>query len=113
MKTIVLLLILSSGVLAQTAQPFEPENPPLCDVPQGLAATKINGNSATLSWNPVNGATQYTIEIKDDQNEARTMDIATTVNSPNYTLTQLDPQLSYKYRVGAHCEDNISEWSPW
>jgi hypothetical protein len=113
MRTIIFLALLFWGnLLAQKQRPFiQPSF--VCDIPDGLLVTNMTGTAATLSWNAVNGAYEYTLEIQDDQVETSTYHTSTIVKEPTYSVTGLDANVLYKFRVSAQCDASKGAWSPW
>lgn len=83
-----------------------------CGVPAGLTAS-IKGDSALLSWNAVNGAAKYTVEIEDEQNTPSTFHIEATVSGTSYIVNGLKAGVSYKFKVRSSCSGGDSDWSAW
>jgi hypothetical protein len=83
-----------------------------CAAPTLLSAN-VNGTSAILSWNAVSGATQYTVEVEDEQNVPSTFQIETSVSGTSYTVTGLQSGVLYKFKVRTQCGGNQSDWSEW
>jgi hypothetical protein len=84
-----------------------------CNIPDGLAASDLTGTSATLSWNAVSGATQYTVEVQDEQNNPGTFQVETNVIGTSYAVTGLQAGVSYKFKVRTRCGSDKSDWSEW
>lgn len=84
-----------------------------CTVPDGLTVSDLTGASATLSWNAVAGATQYTLEIQDEQNIPGTFHIETNLNGNTYSVTGLQVGVLYKFKVRTLCGGDKSDWSEW
>jgi hypothetical protein len=84
-----------------------------CDLPAGMTATNNPDSSATLSWDAVAGATQYNIEIEDEQNNPSNFHIETTVSGTSYTVTGLQAGVKYKFKVRTRCGGDKSDWSDW
>lgn len=82
-----------------------------CDVPNGLQVVSVSGDSATLSWNAVAGAGQYTLEVEDEQNVPSTFHLEVNVNTTSYIVTGLQPGVLYKFKVRARCGGDKSDWS--
>ncbi len=83
-----------------------------CLAPVALSAT-MNGTTATLSWNQVNGAVQYYIEIEDEQNVPSNFHLEVSVQDTFYTVTGLQANVQYKFKVRSHCTGGQSDWSDW
>ncbi len=79
-----------------------------CNAPTGLAAGNITQNSATLSWNPVSGAANYTLDYKQQGSNTWT---SVTTTATSHTLTGLVPNTTYEARVRAKCGSNNSPYS--
>ncbi|MDW8157637.1 MAG: fibronectin type III domain-containing protein [Bacteroidia bacterium] len=72
---------------------------PTCATPTGLTSTNISGSSATLSWNPISGAS-YVVEYK--VSGSTTWSSAST-STNSFTLTGLNPGTTYQWQVKAVC----------
>ncbi|WP_128331687.1 C10 family peptidase [Apibacter sp. HY039] len=76
-----------------------------CISPSGLNTTNISTNKATLNWNLVNGAVNYIVEYKSlsdtNWNTART-------TSNVYTISGLEENTSYSWRIKANCTTSSS-----
>jgi hypothetical protein len=81
--------------------------PPSCTVPSGLNAS-VNGTSATLKWNAVSDAKNYTLEYKTSSSSAWTTGSA-SLTSTSYTLSGLKAGTTYDWRVRADCSENASD----
>ncbi len=109
-----MLLIFSSLYATAEANPTAETSYCLaCDVPNGLTVSDLTGASATLSWNAVNGATQYTLEVEDEQVTPSVFHLETNVNGTSYALTGLQSGVMYKFKVRARCGGDKSDWSDW
>ncbi|HMU47305.1 MAG TPA: zinc-dependent metalloprotease family protein [Chitinophagaceae bacterium] len=73
-----------------------------CGDPSGLASSSITENSATVSWNAVSGANNYTVDYKANSSgtwiNATSATTATSVN-----LSGLAASTLYDWRVKANC----------
>lgn len=69
--------------------------------PTGLTTTGITSSSATLNWNAVSGATQYTIEYKLSSVSTYTLLGTSVTNSAS--LSGLTANTEYNWRVSADC----------
>ncbi len=84
--------------------------PEVCDVPTNLTSSNITFTQATLSWDPVEGASQYRIngQLKGGPGWfARTRIVEGTSVRTNAII----PFLTYIWRVQADCGD--IGWSPY
>ncbi len=84
-----------------------------CNIPDGLLVSDLNGASATLSWNAVTGATGYTVEVEDEQNNPSTFHIEANVSNASYQVTGLQAGVLYKFNVRSRCGGDKSDWSNW
>ncbi len=84
-----------------------------CEIPSGLTVSDLTGASATLSWNAVSGATKYTIEIEDEQNNPSTFHMEANVNGTSYAVTGLTNGVLYKFKVRTRCGSDKSDWTDW
>ena len=82
---------------------YTPENSePSIDVPGNLTATVVSKFQITISWDAVEGANGYDLEIDGS--------VIENVTSP-YAHVDLIPGKTYTYRVRAKNGDSISNWS--
>lgn len=84
-----------------------------CNVPDGLLVSDLTGTSALLSWNAVTGASGYTIEVEDEQNNPSTFHIEVNVGTNSYQVTGLQAGVLYKFKVRTRCGGDKSDWSNW
>jgi hypothetical protein len=72
-----------------------------CSTPGNLSATNISSTSATLNWNAVTGAQEYTVKYYKvgTKNWTFVANILTTA----FTVTGLLPGTNYKWTVNATC----------
>lgn len=88
---------------------------PFCPWPQGLSATNITYNSATLNWGMVQSASNYDVQWKEAS--AQTWNLVSAVSATNYALTGLAWSTNYQFQVRSNCSDGpgtqggSSEWS--
>ncbi len=73
-----------------------------CDPVNNLAITEMHPTSAALSWTAGNVETVWNVDYKEAN---ATTWIPNAVNSPTYTLTNLQPETEYYVRVQADCGD--------
>jgi hypothetical protein len=79
-----------------------------CDVPTGLAAGDITGESIAISWNASANAEGYNIQYSP---QGGTISSATSTTN-NYTITGLAQNTTYQIQVQANCGNgNLSGWS--
>lgn len=76
-----------------------------CNAPTGLSAVSITSSAATLVWNAVQGATNYTVQYKP--NNSSTWTNAGNTTSAALTLSNLAAATNYQWQVKANC----SAWS--
>ena len=81
-----------------------------CSAPINLIASGITTNSAVISWTPVCGSSDFTLQY-------RVKGINTWTKSPriistSFTLTNLQDNTLYEYRGETNCGTLTSLWSP-
>jgi GEVED domain/Fibronectin type III domain/Secretion system C-terminal sorting domain len=81
-----------------------------CDAPINLAAVYSN-NVSTFSWNTVPGAVNYTIEIKQPQDDWLAAEIAETVTDTFYASTGIFHSATLDWRVIANCGSSVSSYT--
>lgn len=72
--------------------------------PTGLSNSTINGNSFTASWLPVNGATDYVIDVSTNNTFTGILPAYSSLSTSgqiNITVTGLNSVTTYYYRVRA------------
>ncbi len=74
-----------------------------CPVPDGLTASAITGNSATITWNGYI-ASNWTLEYR--QGTTGTWTVVENLAAATYTITGLNALTTYNVRVKAVCEDD-------
>ena len=80
-----------------------------CDVPTGLTASDVQGESITLTWNADANVSSWNIQYRPEGGQLSTA--STTTNS--YTISGLTGGTTYQIQVQANCGDgNLSDWSP-
>lgn len=79
-----------------------------CKTPTGLTVDNIGNHSAELSWTENGVATAWKVAYK-----VATATDFTEVNAPTnpYTLTGLDPETDYIFKVRPVCDDAAIKWS--
>jgi hypothetical protein len=79
-----------------------------------VVSASVSGTSATLLWKTVSGATQYYVEVEDEQNAPPSnFHVEVTVQDSFYTVTGLKAGVLYKFKVRTHCGNGQSDWSDW
>ena len=79
-----------------------------CDVPTGLTASDVTGESFTISWNAVDNVEGYNIQYCPQGGSISSASSATN----SYTITGLTQNTTYQIQVQANCGDgNLSGWS--
>lgn len=73
---------------------------PPCPKPQELDVTNILSTSALFSWTPVGEEEYWNVKITDPQNN---IIVEETVDTPNYSIIDLQPESDYKAYVQAVC----------
>ncbi|MEM8528405.1 MAG: fibronectin type III domain-containing protein [Bacteroidota bacterium] len=81
---------------------------PSCDAPTNLSVSNIRRNKATLSWDAVVEAINYTVNVRAVGTSE--WDDATTENT-SIVARPLAPSTLYEWRVRSNCADETSEWS--
>jgi hypothetical protein len=76
-----------------------------CGSAVGLKATSITGNSATVSWTAVTGATSYDVDYRVVGAGSWTTGVAATA-STSLNLTGLKQGTDYEFRVKTNCSFN-------
>lgn len=99
---------------APSPPPPEPEPEPVA-TPTGLMVSATTENSITWTWNSVEGATAYAVQISSDEMFGDDDTIALTLTT-TYTVSDLPASTSVYLRVrtaiGTSLEDaRMSEWS--
>ena len=79
-----------------------------CDVPTGLTATDVQGESVSITWDNHAGVSSWNIQYRPTGGQLSTA--SSTTNS--YTITGLTSGTTYQIQVQANCGDgNLSDWS--
>ena len=80
-----------------------------CNVPTGLTASDIQGESFTITWNSDANVSSWNIQYRPQGGQLSTA----TSNTNSYTITGLTNNTTYQVQVQANCGDgNLSDWSP-
>lgn len=80
-----------------------------CSKPSGVKALNITITTATLSWNSVQGAFSYLVEVERQGNVNQHFTLSTT--DTFVVLNGLLPGSLYKYKVRTYCTGGHSKWS--
>ena len=79
-----------------------------CNVPTGLTASDIQGESITITWDNDASVSSWNIQYRPEGGQLSTA--STQTNS--YTLTGLTNSTTYQIQVQANCGDgNLSDWT--
>ncbi len=81
---------------------------PSCLVPTGLAATNITNSSATISWDPMAGATSYNLLV-EKQITHEVVVQNSNVNVTTYNLTGLSELQNYDVFLKTNCNTGTSD----
>lgn len=81
----------------------------ICNTPTGLAVSSITYNSATFSWNPVQGVLSYDLQYKDLSSPF--FITITGITGTTKTITNLLEQSFYSVKVRAHCDYSNGNFS--
>ncbi len=76
-----------------------------CEIPNGLFATNLTTNSATLNWNAAFGGLKYALSYKPSSSSTWT--VIKNIHSTSYNLTGLAFYTSYDYKVQTTCANNL------
>jgi hypothetical protein len=78
-----------------------------CQAPTGLTSSNLQQNSATVGWNAVTGATNYTLQYTSTSTNSW-QTISPAITGTSYTFTSLSCGTSYLVRVAANCSNGSS-----
>lgn len=96
-----------------TSMPGDTTGTANCAPPTLLSST-VNGTSATLSWNAIGTATQYYLEVEDEQNQPSNFHLEVQVSGTSYQLSPILPNVLYKFKVSTQCDSSShGPWSGW
>ncbi|MEM6698237.1 MAG: fibronectin type III domain-containing protein, partial [Bacteroidota bacterium] len=79
-----------------------------CETPTDLVASNIQGRQADLSWSAVDGANDYTVQLRP---AGRTNWNIRTSPTNSGVAQPLRRNTTYEWRVRANCDDSSSEYS--
>ena len=84
--------------------------PIICDAPTNVTVTNIQQTSATISWTPANGESDWELQYKTASGSwSNSINVTGT---PSHTLTGLTENTQYEVRVRAVCDNtHSSDWS--
>ena len=79
-----------------------------CNVPTGLTASDVQGESITITWNNDANVSSWNIQYRPENGQLSSA--TSTTNS--YTISGLTGGTTYQIQVQANCGDgNLSDWS--
>ena len=78
-----------------------------CPSPSQLSASQVGPTSAIVNWGAVAGAVGYRVEFKLSTASTWTLAIASTT-STSYSLSGLNQESTYQWRVSTNCEGGSS-----
>jgi len=81
-----------------------------CGSPAGLTSSAIGNNTATIRWNAVSGASNYTVDFKLNSSATWT-NFATSQTATTANLTGLTQGSLYDWRVRANCASGSGTYS--
>jgi len=81
---------------------------PPCNLPTGLTPSAVTNSSATLGWNSISGATDYSLQYRIVGTTTWT---SQTSVANSYNLTGLIPNSTYEFAVQSNCAANNSGFS--
>ncbi len=80
-----------------------------CNPPSALSSTSITQSGATLSWNPVAGATSYTLDYKA-KTAASWITMPVNITAATIVLSGLSTSTAYDWRVKTNCSNGSSAY---
>ncbi|MEM6631460.1 MAG: fibronectin type III domain-containing protein [Bacteroidota bacterium] len=78
-----------------------------CPGPDGLSVNNITETSATVDWNAVTGALNYTVRYRVLASSSWT---SQTVNTTTFDITGLTESTDYEWQVQSNCVNGSSDW---
>jgi len=100
----------ATGSSGFTAASFTTSAPPLCNAPNGLSVSTITTSSANISWSPVSGAVNYTVEYKSNATSTW-LAVPGGQTTTSITLNGLNASATYDWRVKTNCSQGTSGYS--
>ena len=97
-----------TGVSAAAPAPPPPPAPP--GMPSGLMVSETTQTSITWTWNEVEGATGYSVQVSSDEVFDDT-DMTHTTTETSYTASDLEPDTDMVVRVAATSDAGSSDWT--
>ncbi|TNE53716.1 MAG: hypothetical protein EP338_10735, partial [Bacteroidetes bacterium] len=79
--------------------------PVVCNAPSGLSTSAIGETTATLSWNAVSGANNYTVQIKTSSSSSWS---SLSASSNSLNVTGLTAGTTYNWKVNTNCSSGSS-----
>ena len=113
MRTALLILVLSSLSCGGETEPIATVVPPPAAIPPpapapeplstptGLMVSETTEMSVTWTWDPVEGAAAYAVQISMNETFGDEGDITTVTVMPTYTVTDVPPSTTVHLRVAA------------
>ncbi len=83
---------------------------PSCNAPTGLSESAVTQTSATISWSAVSGASNYTVEYKQNSSSSW-ITAASATTSTSVNLTGLNAATVYDWRVRTNCSSGSSGYT--
>jgi hypothetical protein len=83
---------------------------PTCAAPTGLASSNIAATTATVSWNAVSGAVNYSVDIKVSSSSTWTT-LSSSFTTTSANVTGLVAATVYDWRVRTNCSSLSSVYS--
>lgn len=85
--------------------------PPLCITPDELVTSDITSNSATISWNEVEGTLGYVFQLRNNlTGVVKRKKVGPAITSVTLGDAFIDPGISYSWTVRTICEDGNTPW---
>jgi hypothetical protein len=100
------LLFAVAAFLLSSAQLFAQ-----CPIPNGLGVSVVDGTTTLLTWNNMNNASSYKVNIQEGSGNPVTFQFNITVTTNSFTISGLTEGANYKFKVRTNCGGNNSNWS--
>lgn len=106
--------ICANGLTSEWSNPqsFTTLPAAVCNTPIGLQTTNVTQSTVVIDWNLVNGATNYTLQLREGTHgQWANLNPATFTTGP-VEISGLDANTLYQWRVRANCSNGLSSnWS--